>query len=573
MFGSLLTFAALVASGITFSGNFKNRNYLKEGMLDENHYREAIYDSGVKPVKMQLMDYNDYTQQPSGDQYYNTQKNYHLNSLNLGNTWNTYRGDGVTIAVIDTGINYSHNDFVYYNTSGTSISNLSACFEDPNATGTATKTTVASDGWSIMTDANGHGTNVASTIASRINGTGCVGVAPNVNLMFLKCPNLMSSEVSAALRYAADNGADIATMSLGVYTSAYTSAATGTTVEAYASNAASLFSSAVNYAHGKGLIILASAGNDNFSYPSYPASNNYVIGVGALDAQSRTTKASYSNYNQSGSTQNSNNNVDVTVCGSVYVATKTSNTSYGSTQGTSFSCPITAAALALYCQSHPTWTASTAEQALYDTCDDIGDSGWDTTFGYGCVNINNLVNVTYNVSDVSIDKSTLELYANNDSSTVTATVVPSYATNKTINWTNSDSTVATISSNTSTSGNSITVTGKKAGTTTLTARSAEDSSLYATCTVTVSSYTSAAFTMDSTASIVVGDTKQINVSWTNGSPTYTDLSYSSSDTSVCTVSETGLITAKAVGTSTITVDSIDDQQTMTVTVDASVTRT
>ena len=565
--GVLLAFGALVASGITFSGNFnsKNTNYIREGVVDENHYREAIYDTGVKPSKLQIMDYSDYTQQPSGDNLYNTQKNYHLNSLNLGDTWDTYRGDGVTVAVIDTGINYSHNDFVYYNTSGTSISDLSADFEDPNATGTATKKTVATYGWSVMTDANGHGTNVASTIASRINGTGCVGVAPNVNLMFLKCPNLMSSEVSAAIRYAADNGADIITMSLGMYTYSFTSSQTGETV-AYSSNAASLFSSAINYAHGKNCLILAAAGNDNTDALSYPACNNYVIGVGALASQSRTTKAGYSNYNPSGNTSSSNNNVDVTVCGSVYVAGKDSNTHYKSTQGTSFSCPITAAALALYCQAHSDWTISSAEEALFNTCDDIGDSGWDSTFGYGCVDINELVTISYNFSGVSLDKNTLELYANDDSSTVTATVVPNYATNKTINWTNSDSTVATISSAISTSGSGITVTGKKAGTTTLTARSAEDSSKYATCTVTVESYTSSAFTMDSSASIVVGDTYQISVNWTNGTPTYTDLSYSSSDTGVCTVSSTGLITAKAAGTATITVDSMDEQHTMAVTV-------
>lgn len=565
--GCLFAFTALVASGITFSGGLqqKQSKYIREGMLDETHYREAIYDTGVKPVKMQLADYNDYTQQPSGDNLYNTQKNYHLNSLNLGTTWNSYRGDGVTVAVIDTGINYSHNDFVYYNTSGTSISDLSADFEDPNATGTVTTKTVSSYGWSVMADENGHGTNVASTIASRINGSGCVGVAPNVNLMFLKCPNLMSSEVSAAARYAADHGADIISISLSLYSSSFTSPYSNKVVK-WAANAASLYSSAINYAHNKGCIIFAAAGNDNTTYLSYPACNNYVIGVGALASQSRTTKANYSNTNPSGNTSSSNNNVDVTVCGSVYVAGKDSNTAYESTSGTSFSCPITAAAMALYCQAHPNWTASVAEQALYDTCDDIGSSGWDTTFGYGCVNISELVNASYNVSDVSLSSTSLSLYDNNDTAGLTATVVPNYASNKTINWTNSDSSVATISSGTSTSGNSITVTGIKAGTTTLTAQSAENNSAYATCTVTVENYTSSEFAIDSSTSLVVGDTHQIDVTWTNGTPTYDDLTYESSDTSVCTVSDTGLITGVAAGTSTITVTSLDDEQSMSVTV-------
>lgn len=234
-----LSITALGISAVTFSNPYKK--YVSEGMIDENHYRESIYDEpGIKPVKMNIMDYNDYTLNPTSEPKYNTQKDYHISSLDIGTVWDTNRGDGVTIAVIDTGVNYSHEDFVYYNSTGTSISSLSADFEDPNGTGTVTKKTVANYGWSVMEDANGHGTNVASTIASRINGKGCAGVAPNVNLLFCKCPNLMSSEVSAAIRYATDNGADIITMSLGMYKTSFKSPYTGETVT-YSASADSFF--------------------------------------------------------------------------------------------------------------------------------------------------------------------------------------------------------------------------------------------------------------------------------------------------------------------------------------------
>ena len=561
------TSIALAASVISFSPSTKsNFEPTYNGKIDEDHYREEIYnDPNIKPVKMQIMDYNDYTQQPTGDNMFNTQKNYHLNSLNLGNTWNNYRGDGITVAVIDTGINYNHQDFVYYNTTGTSISELSACFEDPNATGTATKKTVSSYGWSVMTDENGHGTNVASTIASRINGTGCVGVAPNVNLLFCKCPNLMSSEVSAAIRYAADNGADIITMSLGMYSTSFISPYTNEQVT-YSSSAATLFSSAINDAHNKGCIIFASAGNDNTSNLSYPAANNNVIGVGALAKNSRSSKAAYSNFNKSTSTSSSNNNVDVTVVGSVYVATKTSTSSYGETAGTSFSCPATAAAMALYCQSHPGWTVTTATKALFDTCEDIGETGWDTTYGYGCVDIDELINVSYDLEDISLDKPSMSLYDNDDYATLVATSVPSYATNNKINWSTSNSSIATVSAVQTTSGQSVTITGKGEGTAVVTATSASDSSIFKTCTVEVEHYTDSSFSVDEEMSLVVGDQKQIEVTWDNPNPTYDDLTYSSSNTSVCTVSDSGLVKALKAGSSTITVESLDDIEEIAVTV-------
>lgn len=528
---------------------------------------ELIDESELEPIKCTLFDYNDYTQQPSGDTYYNTQKNYHMNSLNIGNTWDNYRGDGVTVAVIDTGCNYSHNDFVYYNQSGTSISDLSACFTS-GSNNVVTTTTVKKDGWSVITDTNGHGTNVASTIASRIQGEGCVGVAPNVNLMFLKAANLMTNEVSSAIKYAADNGADIISMSLGLYSESFTSPYSGKDITGY-SNAKNYYQSAITYAHNKGCIILAAAANDNTDHCSYPACCDYVIGVGALASQSRSTKAGYSNYNGSDKTSSTNNNVDVTVCGSVYVASKDSNTSYTSNQGTSFSCPITAAALALYLQKNSGATVEQATQDLYNSCEDIGDAGWDSNFGYGCVDISALVNISYDVTGVSLDKEYAYVYDDGDDSvkktTITATVEPSYATNKNINWSISDSTVASISKSTSTSGESITITGLKAGTTTLTATSV-DGGFEDSCTITVIHYVSSEFTINTIPTLYVESTHQLSVTWTYETPSITELVYESSNTDVATISDSGLITAIAEGTTDITVMSTDDVQEVTVTV-------
>ena len=548
--------------GNTFSSKEEIRRDSRGFIIDEitPNYND------LTPVKMQLMDYTDYSAQPSGDNLYNTQKNYHLSSLDLGDTWDYYRGDGVTIAVIDTGVNYSHEDFVYLNQSGTSLSNKSACF---TSTGySVNTTTVASNGWSVVSDENGHGTNVASTIVSRINGKGCVGVAPNVNLMFLKAAGLMSNEFDRAIRYAADNGADIISMSIGLYKESFTSPYTGKVVT-YSSSADTLYNSAVNYAYNKGCVLLAAAGNDNTDAYSYPASCANVISVGALAKKSRTSKAAYSNFNKSTDTINGNHNVDVTVVGSVYVAGRASNTTYEETAGTSFSCPITAAALALYKQKNPAATNADMTDALFNSCDDIGDSGWDTTFGYGCVSISNLLDFSYDVSGIELDKTSCNPYAiSGNKVDLTANILPSYATNKSVSWTSSDTTVGTVNKSTTVSGeeNYVTLSGK-VGTTTITATSSEGG-YTATCTITTKEYVSSEFTVSpSSLDMIVGQKQQLSITWTQGTPSVSDLLFTSKDESVATVSETGLVEAIGKGTCQIEIASSDDYQLVDVEVD------
>ncbi len=145
------------------------------------------------------------------------------------------------------------------------------------------------------------------------------------------------------------------------------------------------------------------------------------------------------------------------------------------------------------------------------------------------------------VTSVSLSSSSLNLTVGGSSSTLTATVLPSDATNKTLTWTSSDSTVATVSNGT--------VYPKKAGTTTITASATDGSGKKATCTVNVYELTLNAESI-TLADSGIGSTFQLEVV-VNPSNTSFNITYFSSNTQVASVSSTGLITAASQGTTTI----------------------
>jgi serine protease len=215
--------------------------------------REAEYNSPQPdeepPVKPKLTGPN--------DPLYS--KQWHLHNINVEGAWKQSKGKGVTVAVIDTGISQVRDlvetkfvkgyDFV----------------KDRDK----------------ATDDNGHGTHVAGTIAqSTNNGYGVAGIAYEANLMPLKVLSSYGggtvADIAEAIRFAADNGADVINMSLG------------------GGGESSLMKEAIAYAHKKGLVIIAAAGNESQNGASYPARYPHVIGVSALGPDG--LKPNYSNY-------------------------------------------------------------------------------------------------------------------------------------------------------------------------------------------------------------------------------------------------------------------------------------
>lgn len=186
-------------------------------------------------------------------------KQWNLHNINIQTAWKETKGNGVTVAVIDTGV--------------TQVPDL--------------KDTKFVAGYDFVndrveaTDDNGHGTHVAGTIAQATNNNyGVAGIAYEAKIMPLKVLSESGggtiSDIAEAIKFAADNGADIINMSLG------------------GPGESKLLEEAINYAHKKGVLIIAAAGNSNQNSAGYPARYPRVMGVSALDASGN--KAFYSNF-------------------------------------------------------------------------------------------------------------------------------------------------------------------------------------------------------------------------------------------------------------------------------------
>lgn len=186
-------------------------------------------------------------------------KQWNLRSINIESAWNETKGSGVTVAVIDTGVS-------------------------PVPDLKQTKFVAGYDFVGDRThasDDNGHGTHVAGTIAqSTNNGFGVAGIAYEASIMPLKVLSGLGggtvADIAEAIRFATDHNADVINMSLG------------------GGGDAAILREAIDYAHRKGVVVVAAAGNANTNAASYPARYPHVIAVAAIDATG--AKAPYSNF-------------------------------------------------------------------------------------------------------------------------------------------------------------------------------------------------------------------------------------------------------------------------------------
>ncbi|MDJ0733983.1 MAG: S8 family peptidase [Nostocaceae cyanobacterium] len=191
------------------------------------------------------------------DPYYSQQWNLH--NIGVEGAWEKNKGSGVTVAVIDTGV--------------TKVRDL-----------VETKFVKGYDFVNDREEAkddNGHGTHVAGTVAQATNNYyGVAGVAYEASLMPLKVLSEYGggtvADIAEAIKFAADNDADVINMSLG------------------GGGESQLMKEAIEYAHKKGVVIIAAAGNENENAAAYPARYPHVIGVSAFGADGE--KAPYSNY-------------------------------------------------------------------------------------------------------------------------------------------------------------------------------------------------------------------------------------------------------------------------------------
>ncbi|NCA78703.1 MAG: Ig domain-containing protein [Sphingobacteriia bacterium] len=217
-----------------------------------------------------------------------------------------------------------------------------------------------------------------------------------------------------------------------------------------------------------------------------------------------------------------------------------------------------------------TWTSSTPAVATVSnagvvSAKTVGTATITATANNGIKGSCTLTVKPVLVTSVSITPATLDLGANT-SETLTATVLPSNASDKTVKWSSSNSSVASVDATTGE------VTGINSGTATITATANDGSGKKATCAVTVTFHkiTALAISCRQPCLINIGDSYELPVTITPTNASDKTLTWTSSNSSVVSITSTGKITAKAAGQATITAKAADGSNvttTLTVNVD------
>jgi len=283
-----------------------------------------------------------------------------LDMVNAYEAWDITRGnDSVVIAVLDTGIDWTHPDLA---------ANMWTDADGYHGYNFISDNRLPMDDNVNSYDDNGawvpntytyHGTHVAGVAGAVINNNlGIAGMAQAL-LMAVKVMNDSGegtdTTVSSGIRWAVDHGADVITMSLGV------------------DGMSTVLTNAVNYASSHGVVLVAASGNSGTSVVSYPAAYPKVIGVGAVDDSGQ--RAPFSNYGSG---------LDVMAPGVQIYSTQV-GASYQYLSGTSTAAPFVAGIAALMLTINPSLTPQEVGAILNSTARDISMTGFDTTTGWGIV--------------------------------------------------------------------------------------------------------------------------------------------------------------------------------------------
>jgi subtilisin len=273
--------------------------------------------------------------------------NWGLDMIKAPAVWgNGYTGNGIVVAVIDTGVDYNHNDLK--NNIWTNTKEIAGNGIDDDGNGYIDDV----QGWNFngnnnnTLDDNGHGTHVSGIIAGENNGYGVTGVAYNAKIMPVKALNSSGSgsysAIAKGIYYAVDNGANIINLSLGGDASSQT------------------LKSAIEYASSKGVIVVMASGNEGGSVPGYPAryADKSGIAVGAVNKEGNLTDFS----NRAGGNQLAY----VTAPGQSIYSTVPGN-EYANYSGTSMASPYVAGVVALMLSANPTLTETQVREIITST--------------------------------------------------------------------------------------------------------------------------------------------------------------------------------------------------------------
>jgi subtilisin family serine protease len=275
-------------------------------------------------------------------------------ALNLTSDYrSSYTGEGVNIAILDTGIDTDHPDL---NVMG------GVCVLNDSCT----------NGY---LDDNGHGTHVAGILAALDNDKGILGVAPDVNLYSVKAMDSTgsgtTSTILSGVEWAIDNNIDILNMSI--------------TTE----KDDDALKKIIDQAYSEGLLIVAAAGNNGTSYGEedtilFPARYTNVIAVGAINNQNNRVSLSATGpaleimapgYNIYSTVPKLSDSFDGIRDGYSYMT------------GTSMAAPYISGLLALYKEQYSHFSNTQIRELLTTNVKDLGIVGRDRKYGFGLAQI------------------------------------------------------------------------------------------------------------------------------------------------------------------------------------------
>ncbi|RJT80981.1 peptidase S8 [Arthrobacter cheniae] len=328
-------------------------------------------------------------------------KEYWLEDYGIAEAWKSTQGEGVTVAVIDSGVDGTHPDLAGAVVGGTDASGAG----DPDGQrgigevpghGTLVSTLLAGRGHSDEPEAPGAGPGSTSEPSRAGTGKatppakptpkpepfsqygdgpdGIVGVAPKADLLAVSVwiegqssgPNPagipVDQQVPNAVRWAVDNGADVINMSLGSTSTAWPES----------------WDEAFLYAEQNDVVIIAAAGNraGGLTQVGAPATIPGVLAVAGLDRAGRA------------STEASSEGISIAVAApSENLVGGLPGGFYADWSGTSGAAPLVSGVAALIRSRYPDLSAAEVVNRIVDTAKDAGEPGFDTLYGFGVLDV------------------------------------------------------------------------------------------------------------------------------------------------------------------------------------------
>ena len=270
---------------------------------------------------------------------------WHVKTLNLAGAWTHATGTGVTVAVIDSGVDADHKDL-----QGQVLPGLD----------------LVDSGGDGDTDLVGHGTTVSAIIAGRSDdNVGVVGIAPKAKILPVRVLDRENRYddaliVAKGVRWAVDHGARVINLSLG------------------GNGSSPALAAALDYAFAKDVVVVACTGNANASASSssgvwYPAREPGVIAVAGMEKDGDVL--------WSGSITGK----ETVVAAPATQLVGARPGGYWRVQGTSFAAPMVSGTAALIRSRWPTMSAAEVVNRIIKTAKDRGPAGRDAQYGYGLI--------------------------------------------------------------------------------------------------------------------------------------------------------------------------------------------